>query len=121
MTASFRPVRAGIRLTCRTVHRRAAHTTLQYDTRTLSSLRPERGHATVGGFRSVRARRAETKDPAVTDTEDRVFARGEVDTVPPPTTPEGNPALIGVPTFLVGSVALGLVLTGFVPAAAAGA
>lgn len=36
-------------------------------------------------------------------------------------TPEGNPALIGVPTFLAGSIALGLVLTGFVPAAAGGA
>jgi uncharacterized protein len=35
--------------------------------------------------------------------------------------PEGNPALIGVPTFLVGSIALGLVLTGFVPATAVGA
>jgi uncharacterized protein len=33
----------------------------------------------------------------------------------------GNPALIGVPTFLVGSIALGMVLTGFVPAAAVGA
>jgi uncharacterized protein len=35
--------------------------------------------------------------------------------------PAGNPALIGVPTFLAGSIALGLVLTGFVPAAASGA
>ena len=35
--------------------------------------------------------------------------------------PEGNPALIGVPTFLVGSIALALVLVGFVPAAAAAA
>jgi uncharacterized protein len=35
--------------------------------------------------------------------------------------PEGNPALIGVPTFLVGSIALGLVLTGYVPATATGA
>jgi hypothetical protein len=32
-----------------------------------------------------------------------------------------NPALIGVPTFIVGSVALGLVLLGFVPATAVGA
>jgi succinate-acetate transporter protein len=38
-----------------------------------------------------------------------------------PPVPEGNPALIGVPTFLVGSIALGLVLTGFVPATAGGA
>lgn len=42
-------------------------------------------------------------------------------TPPPPAAVEGNPALIGVPTFLVGSTALGLVLTGFVPAAAGGA
>jgi len=35
--------------------------------------------------------------------------------------PEGNPATIGVPTFLAGSIALGLVLIGFVPAKAAGA
>ena len=40
---------------------------------------------------------------------------------PAPAVPEGNPAVIGVPTFLVGSIALGLVLTGFVPAAAVGA
>jgi succinate-acetate transporter protein len=38
-----------------------------------------------------------------------------------PPVPEGNPALVGVPTFLVGSVALGLVLTGFVPATAGAA
>jgi hypothetical protein len=31
----------------------------------------------------------------------------------------GNPALIGVPTFLVGSIALGLVLVGYVPATGA--
>ncbi|TQK69082.1 GPR1/FUN34/YaaH family transporter [Nocardioides sp. SLBN-35] len=35
--------------------------------------------------------------------------------------PDGNPGLIGVPTFLVGSVALGLVLVGFVPASAGSA
>ncbi len=34
---------------------------------------------------------------------------------------DGDPGLIGVPTFLVGSIALGLVLTGFAPAAAVGA
>ena len=40
-----------------------------------------------------------------------------------PVTPEpvGNPAAIGVPTFVVGSLALGLVLVGYVPATAAGA
>jgi succinate-acetate transporter protein len=41
--------------------------------------------------------------------------------VPPQVAPEGNPALVGVPTFLVGSIALGLVLTGFVPAGAGAA
>ena len=35
--------------------------------------------------------------------------------------PDGNPAIVGVPTFLVGSVALGLVLVGFVPAPPAAA
>jgi uncharacterized protein len=35
--------------------------------------------------------------------------------------PVGNPALIGVPTFLAGSIALGLVLVGYVPATAGGA
>lgn len=39
-----------------------------------------------------------------------------------PTGPlAGDPALIGVPTFIVGSIALGLTLVGFVPAAAVGA
>lgn len=33
----------------------------------------------------------------------------------------GDPALIGVPTFIVGSIALGLTLVGYVPAAAVGA
>ncbi|WP_020420249.1 acetate uptake transporter family protein [Amycolatopsis sp. ATCC 39116] len=33
----------------------------------------------------------------------------------------GDPALIGVPTFIVGAIALGLVLTGYVPAGAVGA
>ena len=36
-------------------------------------------------------------------------------------TPTGNPALVGLPAFMVGAVALGLVLTGFAPAGAAGA
>ncbi|MFC7344991.1 GPR1/FUN34/YaaH family transporter [Saccharopolyspora griseoalba] len=34
---------------------------------------------------------------------------------------DGDPALIGVPTFVVGSIALGLTLVGFVPPGAAGA
>ncbi|MEV5937031.1 GPR1/FUN34/YaaH family transporter [Streptomyces sp. NPDC052079] len=40
---------------------------------------------------------------------------------PARSTPAGDPALIGVPTFVVGAVALGLVLTGYVPAGAVGA
>lgn len=40
---------------------------------------------------------------------------------PQPPAVVGSPACIGVPMFVVGSVALGLVLTGFVPATAAGA
>lgn len=35
--------------------------------------------------------------------------------------PTGNPAVIGVPTFVIGSIALGLTLVGYVPATAAGA
>lgn len=35
--------------------------------------------------------------------------------------PPADPALIGVPTFIVGAIALGLVLTGYVPADAVGA
>lgn len=36
-------------------------------------------------------------------------------------TPTGDPSLIGLPSFIVGSIALGLVLVGYVPAAAVGA
>ena len=44
-------------------------------------------------------------------------------TAVPEATPPlvGNPAVIGVPTFVIGSIALGLALTGYVPATAAGA
>jgi succinate-acetate transporter protein len=48
-------------------------------------------------------------------------ARPAVDEEAIAAAPQGDPALIGVPTFLVGSIALGLVLTGFVPATAVGA
>ncbi|GAA4663020.1 GPR1/FUN34/YaaH family transporter [Gordonia humi] len=37
------------------------------------------------------------------------------------TPPVGNPAAIGLPSFVVGSIALGLVLVGYVPATATGA
>lgn len=40
---------------------------------------------------------------------------------PARSAPVGDPALIGVPTFIVGATALGLVLTGYVPASAVGA
>ena len=36
------------------------------------------------------------------------------------TAPAGDPALIGVPTFIVGAIALGLVVAGYVPAGAVG-
>ncbi len=44
-----------------------------------------------------------------------------IEIVEPVPAPVGNPLLVGVPTFLVGSIALGLVLVGYVPAAAVGA
>ena len=43
---------------------------------------------------------------------------------PPAAVPaplSGNPALLGLPVFIVGSLALGLVLVGVVPAVAVGA
>ncbi len=55
----------------------------------------------------------------MTQTLDPAATAPAVPSAPP--APEGNPALIGVPTFLVGSIALGLVLTGFVPATASAA
>jgi succinate-acetate transporter protein len=39
----------------------------------------------------------------------------------PDAPPAGDPGLIGLPVFIVGSVALGLVLVGFVPTASGGA
>jgi succinate-acetate transporter protein len=41
--------------------------------------------------------------------------------VAPAATPVGDPALIGLPTFMVGSIGLALVDTGFAPATATGA
>ena len=38
-----------------------------------------------------------------------------------PTAPAGDPSTLGLPSFIVGSVALGLVLVGMVPASAVGA
>lgn len=48
-------------------------------------------------------------------------ARATPEPAPVPAPLGGDPALIGVPTFLVGSIALGLTLVGYVPAAAVGA
>lgn len=58
----------------------------------------------------------------MTDTETATITPAAPD-VSEPSSPvlAGDPALIGVPTFLAGSIALGLVLTGFVPATAVGA
>jgi succinate-acetate transporter protein len=49
----------------------------------------------------------------------RVPAEHTAEAAPPAVT--GDPSMIGLPSFIVGSVALGLVLVGYVPAAAAGA
>lgn len=38
-----------------------------------------------------------------------------------PAAPAGDPMMVGLPSFIVGSIALGLVLVGYVPAAAVGA
>lgn len=45
----------------------------------------------------------------------------EATEAPALSAPVGDPALIGVPTFIVGATALGLVLTGYVPTDAVGA
>jgi succinate-acetate transporter protein len=50
----------------------------------------------------------------------RVPAQHAAETAPPPAA-VGDPSMIGLPSFIVGSVALGLVLVGYVPAAAVGA
>jgi succinate-acetate transporter protein len=50
---------------------------------------------------------------------------GQPSLAPPPAAPNaflaGNPAAVGLPSFIVGSVALALVLVGYVPASAVGA
>ena len=61
-----------------------------------------------------------TIDPA-TATSSAVTAGTNIAEPLPVAMAARNPALIGVPIFLAGSIALGLVLTGFVPAAAGGA
>jgi succinate-acetate transporter protein len=44
-----------------------------------------------------------------------------LDTPAVPEPPTGDPAILGLPIFVVGSIALGLSLVGYVPASAAGA
>jgi uncharacterized protein len=54
----------------------------------------------------------------------RELAPDDVSTAPPPTVPPplaGDPLVLGLPCFIVGSVALGLVLVEYVPAGTAGA
>jgi succinate-acetate transporter protein len=58
---------------------------------------------------------AETERIAVLATEVAVPAPAPVAEAPP-----GDPAILGLPIFAAGSVALGLALTGYVPAAAVG-
>lgn len=64
-------------------------------------------------------------DVAPTSTTTRAAETSDLPALDPsavdPPAPLGNPATIGVPTFIVGSVALGMVLMGFVPASAVGA
>jgi uncharacterized protein len=50
-----------------------------------------------------------------------VTAPEVTETTAAPSAPAGDPATLGLPSFIVGSVALGLVLVGMVPASAAGA
>ena len=57
-------------------------------------------------------------------TDTAVLAPEVAVAAPPPTltveVPPGDPAILGLPIFAAGSVALGLALVGYVPAAAVG-
>lgn len=59
-----------------------------------------------------------TASDAATTDHDRIANQNSEPTSGPLS---GDPSLIGVPTFVVGSIALGMTLTGFVPAEAVGA
>jgi uncharacterized protein len=52
---------------------------------------------------------------------ERTPAHHAVPEVAAPAAPAADPSMIGLPSFIVGSVALGLVLLGYVPATAVGA
>jgi uncharacterized protein len=54
-------------------------------------------------------------------TGDSATTRETAPPAAPPAPLSGNPALLGLPTFIVGSLALGMVLVGVVPAIAVGA
>lgn len=68
---------------------------------------------------SAAATRTDVEVPAPRDAVPA--AAPEVASAPPAATPTGDPLILGLPAFLAGSVALGLVDIGFAPAAAAGA
>lgn len=53
--------------------------------------------------------------------DERTGTGRHVETAAEPAPPTGDPLAIGLPCFIAGSVALGLVLIGFVPASAVGA
>jgi succinate-acetate transporter protein len=70
---------------------------------------------------------SQVSEPSVRTTESAVptprAAAEAAAAAPPPTAapPPGDPAMVGLPSFLVGSTALGLVLVGFTPDTAVGA
>src|SRR6266567_7466734 len=64
---------------------------------------------------------ADRSSQAGTPIKEAVSAHEVLATPEPPAAPAGDPATVGLPSFIVGSVALGLVLVGMVPASAVGA
>jgi succinate-acetate transporter protein len=70
--------------------------------------------------RSIGEQRQAAVSPEVPGPRPPAEARVEATAPEGGTVAVGDPGMIGLPMFLVGSVALGLVLVGFVPATAAG-
>jgi uncharacterized protein len=70
--------------------------------------------------RSIDEQREAAARPEVPGPRPAAEARVEATAQDSGTVAVGDPGMIGLPMFMVGSVALGLVLVGFVPAAAAG-